>query len=245
MQTVLIIGATSAMAEAVARIYATRRARLYLIARDQGRLEAIANDLKVRGAEAVYTAVFTAEDRAGHQALIADAWRCLDRVDVALVAHGVLPDQRQCDANPTDAAVSVDVNATSVASLGGWIALRLEAQGSGRLGIISSVAGDRGRQSNYTYGAAKAFVSTYASGLRHRLVSRNVGVTLIKPGFVDSPMTAGFPKGRLWTSPAKAGLIIVSALDKGARVVYVPSFWRWIMLVVRLLPEWLFLRTRL
>jgi short-subunit dehydrogenase len=107
------------------------------------------------------------------------------------------------------------------------------------------VAGDRGRKSNYTYGAAKAFLNAYASGLRHRLHGRNVDVTLIKPGFVDTPMTAEFAKGPLWTSAGEAGLHIVRALDRKASAAYVPWFWRWIMLVVRLLPERVFLRTRL
>lgn len=245
MKNVLIVGATSAIAEAAARLYAARGDRLYLVARDPRRLEALASDLRIRGAKAIHTALFAAEDWHEHEALVDAVWERLGHLDVALIAHGVLSDQEACDADPCAAAASVDVNASSIASIAGWIARRLEAQGSGQLGIISSVAGDRGRRSNYTYGAAKAFVSAYASGLRHRLHSKNVGVTLIKPGFVDTPMTASFEKGPLWTSAGEAGARIVKALDGRAYTVYVPAFWRWIMLVVRLLPERIFLRTRL
>jgi short-subunit dehydrogenase len=233
------------MAEAAARCYARRGDTLYLAARDLTRLGAIADDLRVRGAAAVHVAEFRAEDRHGHEPLVDAVWRELGRVDVALVAHGVLPDQAACDANPQVAISTFETNAISVASIVGWLANRFEAQGSGTLGVVSSVAGDRGRKSNYVYGAAKGFVSVYADGLRHRLHGRNIRVTLIKPGFVDTPMTAHFPKGLLWISADEAGRLIVRALDRGAATVFVPWFWRYIMWVVRSLPERVFLRTQL
>jgi short-subunit dehydrogenase len=245
VRNILIVGATSAMAESAARRYAERGDTLYLVARDASRLAAIADDLRVRGAAAVYTAPFRAEEYAAHGPLVEDVWRELGKVDVALVAHGVLPDQAACDRDPQTAIASLEPNAISVASILGWLANRFEAQGHGTIGIVSSVAGDRGRKSNYVYGAAKALVSTYANGLRHRLHDRNVRVTLIKPGFVTSPMTAKFPKGPLWISADQAGRLIVRAMDRGVSTAYVPGFWRWIMVVVRALPERLFLRTNL
>lgn len=245
MQNVVIVGATSAMAEAVARQYAKRGATLYLAARNVTRLSAIADDLRVRGAAAVHIAEFRAENREGHGPLVNDAWQRLGRVDIALIAHGVLPDQAACEASTETAIASLEVNAISAASLLGCLADRFQAQRSGTIGVISSVAGDRGRKSNYVYGAAKALVDAYASGLRHRLHAHNVQVTLIKPGFVDTPMTAHFSKGLLWASSETAGRLIVRALDRRASTVYVPWFWRWIMLVVKSLPEWVFVRTGL
>lgn len=239
------MGATSGMAEAVARRYAKRGDMLYLLARNLVRTGAMADDLRVRGAAAVHIAAFRAEDRASHGQLVAAAWRELGHVDVALVAHGVLPEQADCDSDPEVATASLETNVLGVASILGWLANRFEAQGFGTLGVVSSVAGDRGRKSNYVYGAAKAFANAYASGLRHRLYERNVHVTLIKPGFVDTPMTAHLSKGLLWISADEAGRLILRALDRGAGTVYVPGFWRWIMWIVRSLPEWVFVRTKL
>jgi hypothetical protein len=125
------------------------------------------------------------------------------------------------------------------------LANRFERQGSGAIGVISSPAGDRGRQSNYVYGAAKAAVTNLASGLRHRLAGKGVRVVTILPGFVDTPMTAGFRKGPLWASAEKVAADIQRAMDGGFGVVYTPWFWRWIMLLIRHVPERLFIRTRL
>jgi short-subunit dehydrogenase len=233
------------MAEAAARQYARRGDTLYLLARNLVRLDAIADDLRVRGAAAVHTAEFLAERREQHQEIVAAVWQELGRLDVAIVAYGVLPDQAACDSDPEIAIGSVETNAVSVASILGWLAKRFASQGSGTIAVISSVAGDRGRQSNYVYGAAKAFVSTYASGLRHRLHQHKVGVTLVKPGLVDTPMTAHLRKGLLWTSADAAGRRIVRAIDRGSRTVYVPGFWRYIMWIIRAVPEFVFVRTKL
>jgi short-subunit dehydrogenase len=242
---VLIVGATSGIAEATARQYARRGDTLYLLARDTARVGAIASDLRVRGAAAVHTAQFQAEAHAQHEEQVAAVWHLLGHLDIALIAHGVLPDQAACDTDPALAIDSFETNAVSVASILGWLAVRFATQGSGTIAVISSVAGDRGRKSNYVYGAAKAFVTTYVSGLRHRLHGRNVRVTLIKPGFVDTRMTAHLPKGLLWTSAETAGRCIVRGVDRGATTVYVPGFWRYIMWIVRAMPEFVFVRTSL
>jgi len=242
---IAIFGATSGIAECVGREYAKRGDCLYIVARDTQRLDAIARDLRVRGAAAVHTSGFRAEDRKSHGQLVADIWQALGQVDVALVAHGILPNQEACESDPDVALTSLETNAISVASILGWIANRFQAQGSGTIAVISSVAGERGRSSNYVYGAAKALVDAYASGLRHRLYKSNVKVTLIKPGFVDTRMTAHLSKGPLWVSADRAGRLIVRAVDRGRSTAYVPAFWRYIMWVVRSLPERIFLRTNL
>jgi len=125
------------------------------------------------------------------------------------------------------------------------VAARFEARGSGAIAVITSVAGVRGRASNFVYGAAKAMVSRLLEGLRHRLHARGVAVIDIRPGFVDTPMTASFRKGALWASPRRVARDIVVAVDRRAGVVYTPWFWRWIMMVIRHLPEFIFVRTKL
>lgn len=244
MTRVLIIGATSAMAESVARLYAARGATLALLARDGGKLDIIAADLRVRGAAAVHTQGFDAQDVSALASQVERALQTLGGVDVALIAHGTLSDQAACQQSAAQMRREFDINALSVMSLCTDIANRLEAQRSGTLAVISSVAGDRGRASNYVYGAAKAAVSAFCSGLRQRLAPAGVRVLTIKPGFVDTPMTARFPKGPLWATPQKVAADIVRAIDRGAPVLYTPWFWWGIMAIIRSLPERLFLRLR-
>ena len=134
----------------------------------------------------------------------------------------------------------IDNNGLSVIALCTLLGNRFEAQGSGSIAVISSVAGDRGRQSNYVYGAAKGMVTRFLQGLRNRLAKENVQVLTIKPGFVDTPMTAAFKKGALWAQPADVARGILAAIDKGKDEVYLPGFWRLIMLVIRHIPEFIF-----
>lgn len=242
---VLIIGATSAIAHAVARRYASRGARLFLIARRAEPLDANAADLRVRGAAQVETALLDANDTGRHAEALARAFSAFGGFDAALIAHGTLPDQANCERSVQAVLESFDTNARSVIALLTELANRFEAQGSGAIGVISSPAGDRGRASNYVYGAAKAAVSNFASGLRHRLFTKGVRVVTIEPGFVDTPMTAAFDKGPLWASPERVAADIERALERGFGVVYTPWFWRWIMLIILHVPERVFVRTRL
>jgi short-subunit dehydrogenase len=244
-QRVLIIGATSAIATAVARRYAAASARLYLVARRPEALSAAADDLRVRGAAEVACASLDANDIKSHAAAIDAAWTLWGGFDRVLVAHGVLPDQAECERSVEAALASFDTNARSVLALLLPLAARLETQRSGSLAVISSPAGDRGRQSNYIYGAAKASVSVLAAGLRHRLATKGVRVLTILPGFVDTPMTASFRKGPLWASPEKVAADIQRAMEGGFGAVYTPWFWRWIMLIIRHVPERIFIRTKL
>lgn len=244
-QHILVVGATSAIAEAALRLWAARGCTLYLLARDAARVDAIAADLRVRGASAVHSGPLDVTDFAAHEHAIGLAWTTLGRVDAALIAHGTLPAQARCEADGNYALHEFAVNGTATIALAGLIARKLEEQGHGTLAVISSVAGDRGRASNYLYGSAKAAVSTYLSGLRQRLHGRGVGVVTIKPGFVDTPMTAAFTKGPLWASPEHVARGIVRAIDKRRAVVYLPWFWRGIMAVIRCVPESVFQRIKL
>lgn len=244
-ERLLVIGATSAIATAVARRYAARRARIALIGRRAEALDALAADLRVRGASEVDAWVLDVNDIARHADCLEAAWRRFGGIDHALVAHGVLPDQAACQASVAAALAAFDTNARSVLALLTDLANRFERQGSGAIGVISSPAGDRGRASNYVYGAAKAAVTNLASGLRNRLAARGVRVITILPGFVDTPMTAAFPKGPLWVSAGTVARGIDRAMERGRDVVYLPWFWRYIMLVIRLIPERIFKRMRL
>jgi decaprenylphospho-beta-D-erythro-pentofuranosid-2-ulose 2-reductase len=245
MQRILIVGATSAIAEATARRFAQRGDALFLAARNAAALSAIAKDLTVRGAAQVDTMEFDARSIDRFATLLESATQRLGGLDAALIAHGTLSDQAACQRSADLMREEFDVNAISVLALCTLLGNQFEAQGRGVIAVISSVAGDRGRQSNYVYGSAKAAVTAFTSGLRQRLHPKGVRVVTIKPGFVSTPMTAAFKKGALWASPAKVAIDIVRAMDRGTPVLYTPSFWRPIMWVIRSVPETVFRRLRL
>ena len=245
MRHILIIGATSAIAEATARRFAQDGDRLYLVARNPDRLVAVASDLKTRGATQVEIMVMDANDMDRHAELVAQAEAALGGLDTVLIAHGTLPNQKACEASFETTLQEIQSNCLSVISLLTHAANRFEAQKHGTIAVISSVAGDRGRQSNYVYGTAKAAVSTFLQGLRGRLFRSGVHVITIKPGFVDTPMTAGFRKGLLWASSEKVGDGIHRGIQRKRDVVYLPWFWRWIMVIIRMIPESIFKRTKL
>ncbi len=245
MKKVLIIGATSAIAEATARLFAKRGDRLFLLARNEEKLAVIAQDLKIRGAESVLAGKFDALSIDRHNVILDQAIEQLEGIDLVLIAHGTLPDQKVCEASIEKTITALNINALSVISLLSHLANTFAKQGSGSIAVISSVAGERGRQSNYIYGAAKGAVSIFLQGLRHRLHKSGVHVLTIKPGFVDTPMTAELPKGPLWAQPDQVARSIFNAIEKKKSVVYTPGFWAFIMLIVRLVPNWIFHKTKL
>jgi decaprenylphospho-beta-D-erythro-pentofuranosid-2-ulose 2-reductase len=244
MQRILIVGATSAIAEAAARLFAARGDSLFLAARSGPRLQAIAADLSVRGASVAETGEFDAR-AFGAAALVRTATERLGGLDAALIAHGTLSDQGACQLSIDRMREEFEINALSVMALCTELANQFEVQGRGVIAVISSVAGDRGRQSNYVYGTAKAAVTAFTSGLRQRLYSKGVRVVTIKPGFVSTPMTAAFKKGALWAKPASVAADIVRAMDGGKAVIYTPGFWRPIMWIIRSVPESVFRRLKL
>lgn len=245
MKNILIVGALSDIAQATARIYAQQGDFLYLWARNQERLTLLAHDLSVRGACRVETAVFDACALSSHDDLLAKTIAVMGHIDIVLIAHGSLSDQQACEKEVALTLHELDTNGLSVIALSTLIANQLEKQGHGTLAVISSVAGDRGRQSNYIYGAAKAAVTVFLQGLRNRLFHHKVHVVTIKPGFVDTTMTKDFKKGFLWATPARVAAGIVTAIDKKKNVIYLPSFWWLIMLVIRHIPENIFKRLKL
>jgi decaprenylphospho-beta-D-erythro-pentofuranosid-2-ulose 2-reductase len=234
---VLIIGATSAIAEAAARTWAAEGARLFLAARSPEKLALVAADLSTRGAS-VDCVTLDVMHYHEHARAVEHAFRVLGRVDVVLIAHGDLPDQVQCQTNAGLLLEAMHVNALSVVSLASLAANHLEAQGSGAIVVVGSVAGDRGRKSNYVYGSGKALVETFMEGLAGRLAASGVRVLTIKPGFVDTPMTARYKKGLLWAEPSQIGAIIgARAKSAASGSYYAPRFWWLVMAAIKLLPR--------
>jgi len=242
MKRILIIGATSAIAEHCARIWAARGDALHLVARNEQHVQVIASDLKVRGASEVTTYVTDLNNMDKHEELLDVADAALGGVDIVLITHGTLSNQKSCELSVKETLAEIQTNALSTISLLTLIANKFEAKQSGTICVISSVAGDRGRASNYVYGTAKAMVTAFTSGLRQRLQKSNVSVVTIKPGFVDTPMTAEFKKGLLWVKPISVAESIVRAIDGKKTEVYVPQFWFVIMLIIKILPTKIFKR---
>lgn len=238
--SVLALGATSAIAEATLRLLAERGARFYLVARSQEKLDLVAADLHTRGASGVVTHAMDLDDTSAHPAMLAAAAQSLGTIEMALLAHGVLGDQTRSQASYPAAEAVLRTNVLSAVSLITWLANYFEHARHGTLAVISSVAGDRGRRSNYVYGASKGALSIFLDGVRSRLVGSGVQVLTIKPGFVATPMTAHLAQGPLFATPAQVARGIVKAIDRRRDVVYLPPFWAAIMLIVRLLPRSLF-----
>ncbi len=169
----------------------------------------------------------------------------LGGIDVALVAHGVLGDQTQSERDYAAAEAVLRTNFLSAVSLVTWLANYFEAERRGTIAVISSVAGDRGRRSNYVYGASKGGLNVFLDGVRNRIDRAGVQVLTIKPGFVATPMTAHLRKNALFAQPAEVGRCVLRAIDRGKDVAYAPPFWGLIMLVVRSIPRRIFKKLNL
>jgi short-subunit dehydrogenase len=237
---IVIIGATSSIAEHCARLWVQDGAvDLVLVARDRVRAERVAADLRVRGPQSrveVVTSGFL--DAAEIENTSGAVWA--GGVDLVLVAHGMLPDQAGCEQDLNACRAALDVNAISPVLFAEAFARRMATQNRGTVAVIGSVAGDRGRKSNYVYGAAKGLVDRYLQGLRHRFAGSGVKIAVIKPGPTDTPMTAHLKGSTKLASVEAVARDIVDALARGKEVIYVPGKWRVIMLVIRHLPGFVF-----
>jgi short-subunit dehydrogenase len=243
---VVIVGASSGIGKAVARHWASKGSNLILSGRDLNDLERSASDLRIRYACQVEVVYFDALAFDSHR----EYWskceaRAGNSLDGVVLLHGSLPVQAEAQSNPTLLRQTIETNFTSACSILELAAEALERKGCGFLCVFSSVAGDRGRQSNYVYGSSKAAVSTYLSGLRNRLFKRGVKVVTVKPGFVDTAMTWGLPGVFLVASPQKVAADAYAAVRKGRAEIYTPWFWRYIMLIIKSLPGFIFNRMKL
>lgn len=245
MNKVLVLGATSGIAQATVRRLAARGAELYLVGRNAANVDAVAQDAQARGARTARTHVLDLDDLSQHAALVRDAEQALGGLDGVLLAYALLGDPALRERSWSQAERVLHTNLLSPASLLTVLAERFEQQKSGTLVVISSVAGDRGRQSNYVYGASKAALTAYCSGLRNRLAPSGVHVVTVKPGFVDTAMTSHLPKNRLFASPETVARDIIRAVDRRKNEIYTPRFWAVIMFAVRSIPENIFKRMRL
>ena len=241
---VCVVGATSAVAQAAIRLWAQRGCALTLIARNEGELERVAADARVRGSPSVTTLLGDATVAT----FISQSLRYMPVPRVALVAYGSLSDSSRADCDATYLAQELQANFLSTALWAQGLAelMASENAAGGTIAVISSVAGDRGRGSNHVYGAAKSGLTAFCSGLRARMVARRVHVVTVKPGFIDSPMTTHITKkGALWATPEAVATGILTAIDKKRDVVYLPGFWRLIMLIISYIPESIFKRLKL
>ncbi len=240
---ILVLGATSGIAEACVRLWAARGDALFLVARNEQRLNTVAADAGVRGASYVGLAAADLNDTSAHPALLAHAAESLGGIEIAFLAFGVLGDAE--DHSFAAAAPVLHTNLIAASSAVLWLAEYFVPRHAGTLAVLSSVAGDRGRKSNYVYGASKAGLSALVDGLRNRIDREGVRVMTIKPGPVRTAMTESMKGSAKFADVEKVAAMLVAAIDKGTDVVYVPGTWRVIMSVIRLIPESVFKKLNL
>jgi len=241
---ILVLGATSGIAEATCRIWAERGDSLYLIARNGEKLAAVAADMRTRGATYVDFAVADLDNTSLHPELLAHAINSLAGLDVAYLPLGVLGDQQKAERSFDEANKIMHTNYVAPVSLLTWLANYCAQRHAGTLAVLSSVAGDRGRKSNYVYGSSKAGLSAFLAGLRNRIDREGVRVMTIKPGPVKTSMTQGMNQKGMADVEVVAATI-VKAIDKGQDELYVPGKWRIIMGVIKIIPERFFKKLNL
>ena len=234
----MIIGASSAIAEHCARLWARESADFLLVGRDLARVQRVADDLRVRSPQSdIQTVQIDFLDVEAIATLAQQAAQ--SAIDIVLIAHGDLPVQQNCEQDLHQAQAALQVNGLSPALFAEAFAKQLALQGRGTLALIGSVAGDRGRKANYVYGAGKGMLERYAQGLQHRFATTGIKIVLIKPGPTATPMTAHLPSGGL-AKVDQVAHAIIKAIESGKPVAYVPAKWQLIMLIVQHLPRWIF-----
>lgn len=243
MPTVLILGASSDMAVAIAREMASDGYSIQLAARRADRLKPLQADLSLRFQVACTLHEFDAEDTATHNSFYASL---PEKPDIAITVFGYMADNELAISQWEEAARTIQVNYTGAVSIMNCIAADFIKRKSGLLVGISSVAGLRGRQSNFIYGSAKAGFTAYLSGLRNRLFREGIHVVTVLPGFVYTRMTENLNlPGLLTAKPEQVASAVVKAIRKKKNVVYIKWFWRWIMLIIRMIPEFMFKKLKL
>ena len=243
VQSVLVLGGTSDIALATARkVVARRGARVVLAARKPEACDAAANALRAAGASEVHAVAFDGTDFASHEGFVDSTFDRFGDFDLVLVAFGVLGDQARAEQDPAAALEIVQTNFTGTVSVTVPLAARLRAQGHGMLVLLSSVAGERVRRSNFVYGASKAGADGYYQGLAAALTNSGVRVMIVRPGFVHTKMTNGMKAAPLSVSADTVGDAIVRGIARGRDVVWVPPAMRYVMVALRHLPTAVFRR---
>jgi len=239
---IVIVGATSTIAEHCARIWASQiQGDIVLVGRNQEKLRRVQADLQVRNPAVEISTVVGAFERADDiKTLVDDIWHTAP-VDLVLIAHGILPDQDKAQTDLHYNAQTLTINAISPVLFAEAFAGRMAERGHGQIGIIGSVAGDRGRKSNYVYGAAKGLIERYVEGMQHRFFATKVRITLIKPGPTRTPMTAALAGEKLsFAEPEEVAHRIVTGMAGNKPVIYAPAKWRLIMIIITKLPQFIF-----
>jgi len=239
---IVIIGATSAIAEHCTRLWSTdKTVELVLVGRNAEKIKQLAMDLKVRSPQSTINEITANFTQASDINALVENIASNGKLDLVLIAHGSLPDQQECQRNLNTCTDEMVINGVSPVLIAEAFAGYMEKNNSGTLVVIGSVAGDRGRKTNYVYGAAKGLVTRYVQGLQHRLANTNVNVVLIKPGPTETPMTAHLKQqGAKLASVESVAEEIVNGIEKGKAVIYTPSKWMVIMMVIRHLPRFIF-----
>lgn len=247
MEKVALFGATSTIVEMVGRYLAEsgELQKLFLVGRDEERLRAIASDLSLRSGADVELQTYDFSENDGIEALSQAALNWLGEIDLAIIGYGYLEQGDNLEMDAATAAQTMQINYSSRALLALNMGQMMAKRGKGCIVGLSSVAGDRGRGSNFVYGSSKAGFATFLDGLRNRLQPLGVQVLTVKPGFVDTAMTADMVKNKLFASPEEVARDIVSAVRRRRNSLYTPWFWRWIMTLIRLIPEPIFKRLKL
>jgi len=241
MKKVLVYGATSAIAQEVQKKFAENGYELFLVARNSSKLDVVLADLNARTDAITHSYISEATDYQNHPKMIEAAMSAMGGIDIFLIAHGSLPDQEAIKNDQINSISAFDLNATSVISISTLAAAQIEKQGYGTLAVISSVAGERGRKALYLYSAAKSAITEFYSGLRQRFAQNDsIKIITIKPGIVETTMTSHLPKSPLMADVRKVGIDIFKAIEKGTEVVYVPGFWKFIMGIIKFIPESIF-----
>lgn len=242
---ILIFGANSTIAKELQRIWASQGHSLLLIGRNLEQTEKIAADLNVRGASAATPVIKDLLDFKDADAFVQKLWQQYQGFDLVFMAHGLLGTQKKDEQCTIDTFKILDSNFNSHCAFLTPIANLMEQRKKGIIAVITSVAGDRGKQSNYIYCAAKAGKIAFLSGLRNRLFSSGVSVVELRLGFVDTAMTAELKKGALWVKPDKIAQAIDTAIEKKKDIVYLPKIWFLIMMIIKNIPEFIFKRLKL
>ena len=243
IKRIAIIGATSSIAEHCARIWAQQDSvELILVGRDQKKLDVVSADLLVRSPNTKIEIVITDFIDPNAIQKIVDSFFAISPIDIALIAHGTLPEQKECQNNLALNFNTLEINGISPALYAEAFAQHMAKINQGSIAIIGSVAGDRGRKSNYVYGAAKGLVIRYAQGLQHRFAGTRVSITLVKPGPTNTPMTAAIKGSEKFASPEDVAKTIISGIESKKTIIYAPAKWQLIMMVIRHLPSFIFNR---
>lgn len=246
MKNAVIFGAGSTIALKIANLLAQNGYNLILLSRNLECLELDVQNLQVMHQNVKINKLhYDAAAEVDMQGILLKITEIVPSIDLLLVAHGTLPEQELCQSSWVEEYSCLKINGLSVIQICHYFANFMSEKKHGTIAVISSVAGEKGRQSNYSYGTAKGMLNIYLQGLRNRLYKDNVHVLTILPGFVATKMTASFKKGTLWATADKVAKDIVNACLKKKNILYTPYFWRYIMLIVKTIPESIFKKMKL